>query len=205
MKTTLASMFALLLSAGVFPSSMEAQAQAQAQAKESNFPEDLPVVTLSLGTVEAAAACPVKGGLCVSAAAPSTQLVGALFSFAPVAGKLPLPAPSFARLLPASLAARSAADLVPWSLELGASLRRPAQSGALVFVFTDPEDPEQSPESHVVTAAYSIPITARTRIAARLNLTADEGFRPGHTYLLRLMQVQQGAETELAAGEIRLQ
>ena len=136
---------------------------------------------------------------------PSTQLVGPLLSATLGPKGLVWDPPSFSRVLPRELPGRTITDEVPWTVDINASLRRQAWAGNAVFVITDAEDPAQSVASRVVTAVYQAPVSAGDRIAARLRLSPDEGFRPGHTYRVRIVQIIENGEFELAAGDLHLQ
>lgn len=194
MTTTLKVLFALAIGLGSVPGFVPAAA-GDLEAEQPS---------LSILT-EGAAACPVKGGVCLSAGAPATLPVAPLLAAAPGGEGLATDVPRFTRQFPASLPARSAADLVPWTVELEARLRRPAWAGNALFVISDADDPEQAPASRTMTALYQAPIRSGERLSARLRLDPNEGFRPGHTYALRVVQIIEGVEIELAAGEFRLQ
>lgn len=204
MKTTLKEMFALMLAV--------VSAPGISHAGPGETGQDAPAVAVPAVAVPAVAvldgsdvACPVRGNLCVRAGAPSTQPVGTLLSATVGAHGLTWDAPRFVRVFPSELSARSAADTVPWTVQVNARLRRPAWAGNSLFVLSDAEDPEQAGASGTVTALYQAPIAAGERLIAKLRLTPDDGFRPGHTYRLRVVQLIDGVEIELAAGEFRLE
>lgn len=194
MKTTLKRMFALMLAIGSAPGI--------SHAGPGETGQDAPAVAVLEGSD---VACPVKGNLCVRAGAPSTQPVGTLLSATVGAHGLTWDAPRFVRAFPSELSFRSAADAVPWTVQVNARLRRPAWAGNSLFILSDAEDPEQAGASGLVTALYQAPIAAGERLIAKLRLTPDDGFRPGHTYKLRVVQLIDGVELELAAGEFRLE
>ncbi|MFO0577028.1 MAG: hypothetical protein U1A78_23740 [Polyangia bacterium] len=194
MKTTLKKMFALMLAVGSAPGI--------SHAGPGETGQDAPVVAVLAGSD---VACPVRGNLCVRAGAPSTQPVGTLLSATLGAHGLSWDAPRFVRVFSSELSTRSAADAVPWTVQVNARLHRPAWAGNSLFILSDAEDPEQAGASGLVTALYQAPIAAGERLIAKLRLTPDDGFRPGHTYKLRVVQLIEGVEIELAAGELRLE
>lgn len=192
MKTMLKLTVAMMLSIGCVSGA--------AQAAPGDLEQDSSALTI---LEPAERACYVKAGLCLKAGEPSTQLSGPLLSATLGPQGLSWDPPSFARRLPGPLG-RTTADEVPWTVEVNASLRRPAWAGNAVFVLTDVEEPTQTVASHVVTAVYQAKVEAGDRINARLRLRADDGFRAGHTYRLRIVQLIENGELELAAGELRL-
>src|SRR5438876_7874562 len=65
-----------------------------------------------------------------------------------------------------------------WTIELDAHLRRPAVAGNGVFLFYDLEDP-RSVSNHEVVAMEQARVMAGRAVAARLRLSAEDGFRAG--------------------------
>lgn len=95
-------------------------------------------------------------------------------------------------------------DSMPWVIDVGANLRRPALAGNTLFILYDTQDP-RAVAKHQVTALWQAPISGGNQIAARLTLTPDDGFRPDHTYRLRVVQLIGNKEVTLSDGMIRLQ
>lgn len=192
MKTTLKSLLVVLLSIG----------------SGSAFAEPVDAVgdqaELTVLADSASGSCG-KGSLCVSAADRGTQPVGSLLA-AGGPGAAPVvatEAPGFTRELPVGSGA-GAADLTPWTLRLDSRLRRPALAGNALFLIADADDPDQAPGTRTVTAMWQAPILAGERLAVQLRLRPNEGFRLGHSYRIWVVQIVQGQEIELAAGEVRL-
>jgi hypothetical protein len=116
---------------------------------------------------------------------------------------LPL-APRFARA--ASLAARDTATRATdgnWTVDLCSTLKRAAVAGNTIFMFFDLDDPESLPNRQF-TALYQANLKAQKTLAARLTLQPSEGFRAGHTYRLRIVQLLGGKELPLAEGDVTL-
>jgi len=153
----------------------------------------------------AAPACALKSGLCLQAGASSTLAVAS----APVAaaagasaapgGKTPPVVPQFARA-----GAADGANQGSWTLAFAANLKKAALHGNALFVFFDMEDPG-CVENRQFTALYQAPIKAGTKLAARVTLAPDEGFRAGHTYRIRVVQLINGKELVLTEGDVALQ
>jgi hypothetical protein len=200
-----------------------------AAAKPGDLLDTLHTEEAPLVILDAAAAqpCPQKGGLCILPGARSTIAVaatdkapdGEAVSTAaatpdkPVAdklpsskvGKAPPPAPRFSRA--ASLASADAAptppENSPWTIEVSGTLKRAAWAGNALFLFFDMEDPEAL-ENRQFTALYQAPLKAAAKVAARITLSPDDGFRAGHTYRLRIVQLINGREIVLGEGDLSL-
>lgn len=119
------------------------------------------------------------------------------------AGSLQVLAPRFARA--ASLAGTGVAPAATggWTLELQATLKRPAWGGNAIFLIYDAEDTEAL-SARQFTALYQAAIPAGPQLSARLHLTGDEGFRAGRTYRVRVVQLIGGKEILLAEGDVTL-
>ena len=72
----------------------------------------------------------------------------------------------------------------------------PAWTGNALFLFFDLEDPE-SIENRQFTALYQAPVKAGAKVAARVSLSPEDGFRAGHTYRIRVVQLINGKEIVL--------
>ncbi len=154
-------------------------------------------------------ACNKPGALCWFAGSRTTIAVesGAIAS-------APAPAPSrkaLAQLVPRFARAASLAGTGitgpaasgSWSLELATTLKRSAYAGNVVFLLFDADDPEAL-AARQFTALYQANAKAGNRLAARLSLSPDEGFRAGHTYRLRIVQLISEKEILLAEGDVTL-
>ena len=159
--------------------------------------------------------CPQKPGLCINAGARSTITVAS----APVAAaagpadkqsKAAIVVPRFSRA--ASVAATDGAqtaaattpsESAPWTLEIGGTLKHAAWSGNALFLFFDLEDPDAI-ENRQFTALYQAPLKAGSKLAARVVLSPEDGFRPGHTYRIRVVQLINGKEIVLGESDVSL-
>lgn len=115
------------------------------------------------------------------------------------------PVPRFSRAasLASSDGAPTPAESAPWTIELSGTLKRPAWAGNALFLLFDLEDP-QSVENRQFTALYQAPLKPSARLGARLSLSPEEGFRAGHTYRLRIVQLINGREIVLGEGDLSL-
>lgn len=158
--------------------------------------------------------CAQKPGLCINAGSRSTiavasSPVAAAAGSADKQSKSAIVVPRFSRA--ASVAAgdgaatqnASASEGRPWTLEVTGMLRRPAWGGNALFVFFDLDDPE-SLENRQFTALYQAPVKAGPKVAARVSLAPEDGFRPGHTYRVRIVQLINGKEVVLAETDVSL-
>jgi hypothetical protein len=107
----------------------------------------------------------------------------------------------------AQVAAASGAPAHPaaqaWTLDLAARLKRAALAGNTLFVFYDLADP-QSVKNHENTALFQAPVKAGRQLAAHLSLSPEDGFQPGHTYRLRIVQLLGGHEVLLQETDFTL-
>ena len=94
-------------------------------------------------------------------------------------------------------------DQVPWTLDVGARLRKPALAGNAVFLVYDSEDPKALGHREVVRA-WQAEVPAGTRLAARFTLSPNDGFRPGHGYRIRIVQIVRGKEVLLSDAPLQL-
>ena len=159
--------------------------------------------------------CPQKPGICINAGARSTIAVAAA-PMAAAAGsadkssKAAIPVPRFSRAasVAASDGTQTAAAVTPpehapWTLELSGTLKHPAWAGNALFLFFDLEDPE-SIENRQFTALYQAPLKAGPKLAARVVLSPEDGFRPGHSYRIRVVQLINGKEIVLGESDVSL-
>jgi hypothetical protein len=143
--------------------------------------------------------CGKPGLMCWFAGARTTIAVeSAAVASASASGKdvaVPV-APRFAR------ASQPKTDGV-WTLDLQATLKRPSWAGNLVFLLYDAEDSEAL-EARQFTALYQASVKTSKLLSARLSLSNEEGFRAGHTYRVRIVQLINGREILLAEGDVTL-
>jgi hypothetical protein len=159
----------------------------------------------ALSVLPAAPACALRNGMCLSSGAPSTVAVAS----EPVAlatettrGSRSTPVvPRFAR---AGAAEGAGNEAGPWTLTLSANLKKPAWAGNALFLFFDLEDPA-SIENRQFTALYQANLKAGAKVAARVALSHDEGFRAGHSYRIRVIQLINNKEVVLTEGDVSLQ
>lgn len=174
--------------------------------------EDSPLTILDPTT---ATPCPQKPGLCINAGARSTIAVAsppaaAAAGPADKQSKSAIVVPRFSRA--ASVAssdgtqtasATTPSENAPWTLELSGTLKHPAWAGNALFLFFDLEDPDAI-ANRQFTALYQAPLRAGPRLAARVVLSPEDGFRPGHSYRVRVVQLINGKEIVLAESDVAL-
>jgi hypothetical protein len=154
--------------------------------------------------------CAVKAGMCVTPGAPSTIAAPssevALASAGPndKPGKAAPVVPRFQRAAQVAPDGRSSStDGAPWTLELSANLKRPAWAGNALFLFFDMED-HDAIQNKQTTAFYQAAIKAGPKVSARVSLSPEEGFRAGHSYRVRVVQLISGKEILLTEGDLSL-
>ena len=153
-----------------------------------------------LQLVDGSTPCNLKSGLCLRAGAAATVAVAS----APVASATAdSPSAKTAPVVPRFERVGTAGE-TPWTLEFAANLKKPALKGNALFIFFDLEDPGCI-ENRQYTAFYQTPIKAGPKVAARVALSPDEGFRAGHTYRIRVIQLINGKEIVLTEGDVALQ
>lgn len=94
-------------------------------------------------------------------------------------------------------------DSAPWTLQVDAKLRQTALSGNTIFILWDAKD-KKAIEDKQVTALWQAPITSSDQLSAKMVLSPDDGFRPGHNYHIRVAQLIGGKEVVLAEGMVGL-
>ena len=174
--------------------------------------DDAPLTILDPAT---AAPCPQKPGLCINAGARSTIAVAsapmaAAAGSADKSSKAAIVVPRFSRAasVAASDGTQTAAAVTPpenaaWTLALSGTLKHPAWAGNALFLFFDLEDPD-SIENRQFTALYQAPLKAGPKLAARLVLSPEDGFRPGHSYRIRVVQLINAKEIVLGETDVSL-
>jgi hypothetical protein len=151
--------------------------------------------------------CATKGGMCLTAGAHTLAVGSAEVATAATPGGKTAPVvPRFARADAAAAADGSgnSGGNAAWALELAGTLKRPSWNGNALFVFFDLDDPNAI-ENHEYTALYQASLKAGKNLAARLALSPEEGFRAGHTYRLRIVQLINNKEMLLSESDVALQ
>ena len=143
--------------------------------------------------LESAKACGAKGGMCFQAGT-ATAMAGESNR-----------APRFTRASAVAAAGKSAPrdSGQPWTLEVAAQLKKPAVAGNALFVFFDLADPSSIKKQENV-ALFQATVRAGKALGAHLSLSNEYGFRPGHSYRLRIAQLLNGREVVLAEGDFTL-
>jgi hypothetical protein len=144
--------------------------------------------------------CTQKNGVCFFPAARGTLAVES--EAVASRGRLAV-VPRFGRVEPPAKRGQPPEATGPWSLELSASLRKPALKGNAMFIFFDLEDPHAVEERQTI-ALYQTPIKAGRALSAEIELLPREGFRAGHTYRLRIVQLVNGKEILLTESDFTL-
>jgi hypothetical protein len=193
---------------------------ASAAAKPGDLPDVVHVEEAPLTILDPANAtpCSQKPGLCINAGSRSTIAVAASQVVAAAAGtadkqsKSAIIIPRFSRAASVAASDGSATQTAsattpsessPWTLEISGTLKRPAWAGNALFLFFDLEDAE-SLENRQFTALYQAPVKGGAKVAARVSLSPEDGFRPGHTYRVRVVQLINGKEIVLAESDVSL-
>jgi hypothetical protein len=150
--------------------------------------------------------CAKAGALCWYSGSRTTIAVESVVASAPqAAGKPPLQVtPRFARA--ASIAKNGAAPIDTtgsWTVDLQSTLKRPSWAGNMVFLIYDADDPDAL-AARQFTALYQTNVKAGKTLSAKLSLAPDEGFRSGHTYRVRIVQLVGGKEILMAEGDVTL-
>ena len=174
--------------------------------------EEAPLTILDPAT---ATPCPQKPGLCINAGARSTITVAS----APVAAaagpadkqsKAAIVVPRFSRAASVAAsdgtqtaAATTPSENDPWTLEISGTLKRAAWAGNALFLFFDLED-ANAIENRQFTALFQAPLKAGPKLGARVVLSPEDGFRPGHTYRVRVVQLINGKEIVLGESDVSL-
>jgi hypothetical protein len=193
---------------------------APAAAKPGDLPDIVHAEEAPLTILDPANAtpCAQKPGLCINAGSRSTIAVAASGIVAAAAGtadkqsKSAIVIPRFSRAASVAATDGSATQTAsattpsegsPWTLEITGTLKRPAWAGNALFLFFDLED-AASLENRQFTALYQAPVKAGPKVAARVSLSPEDGFRPGHTYRVRVVQLINGKEIVLAESDVSL-
>ncbi len=98
-----------------------------------------------------------------------------------------------------------------WTIEIDTMLRKPALAGNTVFKFVDVADIKGNEErdhhsrDERYTASFQTRVPKTDRLAAQMTLGLEDGFQPGHTYRLSVVQLVHRAEVVLAESEFSLE
>ncbi len=151
--------------------------------------------------------CAVKGGICLTAGSHTMAVSSTEVAVAATSGKAPPIVPRFARaeaVASSDGSSSTASSGAQWTLELAGALKHPAWGGNALFIFFDLEDPNAI-DNHEYTALYQAPLKAGKTLAARVALSPEEGFRAGHTYRMRVVQLINNKEMLLTEADLALQ
>jgi hypothetical protein len=164
-----------------------------------------PTEALKIIEPPAGRSCDSRSGVCLYAAGRSTVAVESPSQPVASAKKAAQPVKRFTRAHAVAQAAGGKPSVAngPWTIEVQATLKRAAVAGNALFILFDNEDP-QALENHEYTAMYQTSIHAGRSLAARLSFQPDEGFRAGHTYRLRVVQLLGGKEVLLTEADLSL-
>ena len=138
--------------------------------------------------------CVTTGALCIKAGAAGTSKVQSAPSAA--TGHAVPVVPGFKRN-------EQVAGGFEWTLDLSATLLRPAISGNTLFLIYDGEDPN-AVRNREVTVLYQALVRGGRTLSARLSVSPDDGIYAGHTYRIRVVQLVSGREVLLAEGDVAL-
>ena len=131
---------------------------------------------------KAEALCKVKGKVCLKPAT-GTEAEGSEA------------APVFKR--------QNSSSKTDWVVELYGNLKKPALAGNAQFIFSDAVDSKASKTREVV-GIYQSMIKPGSSVAARIRLSTEEGFRPGRTYHVQIVQLISAKEILLAESDFQL-
>jgi hypothetical protein len=92
----------------------------------------------------------------------------------------------------------------PWQVEMVANFKRRSAAGTIVVAVIDGES-QEAMENHEAMVAWDVNMEPGNSLGMRFLLTPEQGFRPSHSYVLRLVQVHDKAEKILASGEFHLE
>jgi hypothetical protein len=104
----------------------------------------------------------------------------------------------------ASMAAAAPPANQPWQVEIVARFKEASAVEPINVVLLDKSDPDAiaNKEAILIWDVYTLPTKL---LAMRFELRPEDGFLPGHSYLLRLVQTtSKSGETILADGEVNL-
>lgn len=91
----------------------------------------------------------------------------------------------------------------PWQVEVVARFKTPSTVAPIHVVLLDKDDPDAivNKEAVIIWDVYTLPTKL---VAMRFDVRPEDGFMPGHGYLLRFVQTSDLGDTILAEGEMNL-
>jgi hypothetical protein len=92
----------------------------------------------------------------------------------------------------------------PWQVEMVANFKGRSASGPMIVAILDGENP-QALEDHQALVVWDVNMKPGSSLGMRFLLTPEQGFRPSHSYVLRVVQGRDKAEKILAEGEFHLE
>ena len=92
----------------------------------------------------------------------------------------------------------------PWQVEMVANFKGHSASGPIIVAVLDGESPEIL-QNHQALVVWDVNMMPNTSLGMRFLLTVEQGFRPSHSYVLRVVQGQAKTEKILAEGEFHLE
>ena len=92
----------------------------------------------------------------------------------------------------------------PWQVEMVANFKGRSASGPIIVAILDGESPEVL-ANHQALVAWDVDMKPASSLGMRFLLTVEQGFRPSHSYVLRVVQGQAKTEKILSAGEFHLE
>jgi hypothetical protein len=148
--------------------------------------------------LDVAPSCTAKAAMCFKPGAATTVQMD------PVAAPKGA-APRFSRAASVAAAGKAASpeSKLPWTVDVAAQLKRAALTGNTLFVFFDLSDPLAVKDNHT-TALFQAPVKAGKSLGLHLSLSGEDGFRAGHTYRMRILQLVNGREVLLAESDFSL-
>ncbi len=143
--------------------------------------------------------CTAKAGnMCFTAGDASTVAVEG----APVAAASNSIA-NVPRFAPSAGAKTGPNDPIRWVLDAMAQVKGRAWTGNAMFLFFDNAD-RDAQTNHETVAMFQASIRGERTLPVRLNLSREDGFRPGHSYHMRVAQLINGKEITLSEGDFSL-
>jgi hypothetical protein len=92
----------------------------------------------------------------------------------------------------------------PWQVEMVANFKGRSASGPMLVAILDGEN-RGALEDRQALVVWDVDMKPGRSLGMRFLLTTDQGFQPSHSYVLRVVQGRDKAETILAEGEFRLE
>jgi hypothetical protein len=91
-----------------------------------------------------------------------------------------------------------------WQAQMVAHFSRRSVKGTIIVTVYDMEDPG-AVSRHEVTALWSVDAVSLKELALLVPLDREAGFRSGHTYRVRVVQLLRHREVVLAQGDVHLE